>query len=124
VDDKNFTVVCRVGAETAVVVASGDIDFQTSPLLSSQLWKVIEQTTVGLVVLDVSDVDFVSSAGLAMLVSAVQWAERCHKSFTVVTGRQRVIPRALHVAGLERVVSTSPTYAEAAAAHTPAQTAR
>jgi anti-sigma B factor antagonist len=99
-----------------VVVASGDIDFQTSTLLSSELWKVIEQTTVGLVVLDVSEVDFVSSAGVAMLVSAVQCAERCHKSFTVVTGRQRVIPRALHIAGLERVVSTCPTYAVAMAA--------
>ncbi len=99
-----------------MVVASGDIDLHTSTLLSSELWKVIEQTTVSLVVLDVSDVGFVSSAALAMLVSAVQWSERCHKSFTVVTGRQRVIPRALHVAGLERVVSTSATYAGALAA--------
>lgn len=116
-DDKNFTVTSRVGADTAVVVASGDIDFHTSTLLSSELYNVIERTAVALVVLDVTDVDFVSSAALAMLVSAVRCAERCHKTFTVVTGRQRVIPRALHVAGLDRVVSTSPTFAGAMSTH-------
>jgi len=113
VDDRNFTITSRVGTETALMVVSGDIDFETSSLLSSELTKVIERSVVSLVVLDVNDVDFVSSAGLAMLVSAVQSAERCHKAFTVVTGRQRVIPRALRVAGLDRVVRTSPTYADA-----------
>jgi anti-anti-sigma factor len=66
---------------------------------------VIEQTIVGLLVLDVADVDFVSSGGLAMLVTAARAAERWHKRFAVVTGDQQGIPRALHIAGLDRSVS-------------------
>ena len=106
VGEKNFTVITRVGTETAVLRASGHIDHQTLPLLGSELWKVIEQTTVALVVLDVNDVDFVSFAGLAMLVTAAQSAERCHKRFAVVTGDRSVFPRALHIAGLDRSVPT------------------
>ena len=115
--EQNFTVITRVGADTAVVLASGDIDLQTSPLLSSELWKVIEQTTVALLVLDVADVAFVSSAGLAMLVTAAQDAARFHKQFAVVTGEQRVIPRALHIAGLDGLVSTWSTQTDVMTNH-------
>jgi anti-anti-sigma factor len=111
--EENFTVITRVDTEAAVVIASGEIDLRTSTLLRSELRKAIERTTAGLVVLDASDVGFVSSGGLAVLVTAAQRAEQCHKRFRVVTGGHQVIPRTLRIAGLDRLVSTCSTYADA-----------
>lgn len=111
-----LAVGTRVDAEATVVVARGEIDLQTSALLRAQLLDAIEQAA-GLVVLDASGVDFVSSAGLALLVTAQQHGELCNRRFCIVIGEQRAIVRALHVAGLERYVRTYRTYAEALAAH-------
>jgi anti-anti-sigma factor len=116
--EDNFTVNSRVGSHAAVVIASGEVDLHTSTLLRSELWKAIEQTTVAVVVLDASNVGFVSSGGLAVLVTAARRAEQRHKRFVVVTGGHRVIPRTLRIAGLDQFVSTYSTYADAMAVRT------
>lgn len=110
--EDDFTVTTRVDAEAVVVIASGEIDLYTCAVLKSQLWRTIEDTTANLVVLDASKIVFISSGGLAVLVTAAQLAEQCDKRFRVITADQRVIPRALHIAGLDRVVTTCATYAD------------
>jgi anti-sigma B factor antagonist len=110
--EDEFTVTTRTDAEAAVVIASGEIDLSTCALLRSQLCRTIEDTTADLVVLDASNIMFISSGGLAVLVTAAHLAEQHHKRFRVLTGDRRVIPRALHIAGLDRVVTTCPTYAD------------
>ena len=118
VDEEFFTVSTRAGPELVVVTAVGEVDTQTATLLRSVLWNAIERAPARLVVLDASGVVFMSSGGLAVLVTAAELAEQGRKRFLVVTGDQRVIPRALHVAGLDRIVSTSPSYPDGIAADT------
>jgi anti-anti-sigma factor len=110
--EDDFSLTTRTVAEAVVVIASGEIDLYTCTVLRSQLCRTIEETTANLVVLDASSTVFISSGGLAVLVTAAQLAEQCHKRFSVLTGDQRVIPRALQVAGLDRVVTTCPAYPE------------
>lgn len=117
--DDDFTVTTRTDTEAVVVIASGEIDLYTSTLLRSQLWRTIEETTANLVVLDATNIVFISSGGLAVLVTAAQLAEQHHKRFRVLTGDQRVIPRALHIAGLDRIVRTRATYPEVLSAEPP-----
>lgn len=110
--EDELTLTTRTDAEAVVVIASGEIDLYTSTLLRSQLWRTIEETAANLVVLDASNIVFISSGGLAVLVTAAQLAEQCRKRFRVITGDQRVIPRALHIAGLDRLVTTYATYSK------------
>lgn len=110
VDEDIFTVSTREVAEGIVVTAHGDIDLQTATWLRSELWNAIERTSGPMVVLDATNVEFMSSGGLAVLVTAAELAEQWSKRFLVVTGAQRVIPRALHIAGLDRFVTTSPDW--------------
>jgi anti-sigma B factor antagonist len=111
--EEDFTITTRTDPEAAVIIASGEIDLESCTVLSSQLRTTIEETTATLVLLDASNIVFISSSGLAMLVTATQLADQHHKRFRVLTGDQRVIPRALHVAGLEQIVTTHATYPDA-----------
>lgn len=87
-----------VDHENAVVIhVSGEIDTLTAPALSEQLAQRLPNAP--LVVLDLSAVTFLGSAGLAALVAAKDDAAQRGALLRLVCG-SRIVTRALEATGL------------------------
>ncbi|WP_028931442.1 STAS domain-containing protein [Pseudonocardia asaccharolytica] len=85
------------GRGALVVRVLGEIDTLTAPVLREQLDQHLPAAL--LVVLDLSAVTFLGSAGLAVLVSAKDEAERRGHRLRLVCG-SRIATRALEATGL------------------------
>ncbi|HEX5811931.1 MAG TPA: STAS domain-containing protein, partial [Pseudonocardia sp.] len=89
--------VVRHGDDATVVHVVGEIDTLTAPVLRAQLDEHIP--VVPLLVLDLSDVTFLGSAGLAVLVAAKDGADARGHTLRLVCG-SRIVTRALEATGL------------------------
>ena len=89
--------VVRHGDDATVVHVVGEIDTLTAPVLRAQLDEHLP--TVPLLVLDLSDVTFLGSAGLAVLVAAKDAADARGHTLRLVCG-SRIVTRALEATGL------------------------
>lgn len=93
-----------------VVTVRGELDLATAPILREQLSTVDKDAAR--VVVDLSAVTFIGSAGLALLVEAHnECAGRGASLAVVATGT--VVPRAIEITSLDEVFEVHPT-AEAA----------
>lgn len=61
-----MNIVMRTEADTAIAAVSGEIDGKTAPQVQAQLLGVMERANR--LILDMSEVTFLSSAGLRMLL--------------------------------------------------------
>ena len=98
-----FDVVSH-GDGARVVHVVGEIDTLTAPLLRDQLAEQIAASP--LLVLDLSDVTFLGSAGLAVLVAGKDDAERRGHTLRLVCG-SRIVTRALQATGLLGLFDTA-----------------
>ncbi len=80
-----------------VLSASGEIDTLTAPTLRTALLAGVGD--VELVVVDLSDVEFLGSSGLAVLVEARDHVQRNGHRLRLVCG-SRIVLRALEATGL------------------------
>ncbi|WP_246632659.1 STAS domain-containing protein [Pseudonocardia nigra] len=85
------------GDDARVMHVVGEIDTLTAPILRSRLEEQLAD--VPLLVLDMSEVSFLGSAGLAVLVAARDEAERRRHQLRLVLG-SRIVTRALEATGL------------------------
>ncbi|WP_367137394.1 anti-sigma factor antagonist [Saccharothrix sp. HUAS TT1] len=96
-------LIARNPAEGVTVVSvSGEVDMLTAPQLRADVLGRLDASDV--VVLDMSGVSFLGSAGLAVLVEASQQAKRRDASFRVVAV-ERAVTRPLAATGLGEVFS-------------------
>lgn len=96
--------VVEHGGGARVVHVVGEIDTLTAPLLRDQLTEQV--ATASLLVLDLSDVTFLGSAGLAVLVAAKDDADRREHVLRLVPG-SRIVTRALQATGLLTLFDTA-----------------
>ena len=89
--------VVGYGDRASVLHVVGEIDTLTAPLLRAQLDAQIP--TNPLLVLDLTEVTFLGSAGLAVLVAAKDEAELRDHRLRIVPG-SRIVVRALQATGL------------------------
>lgn len=89
--------VVPYGDGALVVHVVGEIDTLTAPALRAQLDEHLP--AVKLLVLDLSQVTFLGSAGLAVLVAAKDDADRRGNTLRLVPG-SRIVSRALEATGL------------------------
>lgn len=85
------------GDDVRVIHVIGEIDSLTAPVLRSRLDEHLP--AVRLLVLDLTDVTFLGSAGLAVLVGAKDDADRQQRILRLVPGT-RIVTRALEATGL------------------------
>ncbi|GGS32859.1 MULTISPECIES: STAS domain-containing protein [Actinokineospora] len=90
--------------DAVVVTAEGEVDLATAPQLAAAL-AVAGADADRLLVADLSKLRFLGSAGLAVLVTAGTDAEQNGRSLVVVAGPECVARRALHLTGLDRVLT-------------------
>lgn len=103
------------GPDVRVLHVVGELDTLTAPLLQVRLLD--QQAQVGHLVLDLSDVTFLGSAGLAVLVGAKDDAENRGCRLVVVPG-SRIVKRALEATGLLQLFTIADDVTEAlTAAH-------
>ncbi len=93
----------RTAAEGVTVLAvSGEVDMLTAPQLRADALRHLDAGST--LVLDMSGVSFLGSAGLAVLVEASQHAKRRDAAFRVVAVK-RAVTRPLAATGLGEVFS-------------------
>jgi anti-anti-sigma factor len=97
---------------TAVVSASGALDLLTSPRLKQLLTSTLQERPAGLIV-DLTEVNFLSSAGMQVLVNIHAAATPDFGFVVVADGRSTSRPLAL--VGLTEVFDVVPTLEAATA---------
>ena len=96
-----------------VATVSGEVDMLTAPNLRAVVTAELDDCKV--LVLDLSGVGFLGSAGLAVLVEAAHEAERRQVELRLVANG-RSVRRPLEITGLDEVLTTFPTRDDAVGA--------
>ena len=87
-----------------VVTVSGEVDALTAPTLRAQLDSALAEAGDGPVVVDLTDVSFLASRGLATLVDAHRDAS-ARTPLRVVVDHTRPVIRPLQLSGLDGVLA-------------------
>ena len=95
---------------TVVVSASGVVDMLTSPHLEASLTTSLKRNPAALIV-DLSEVEFLASAGMGVLVAAREQAASDIRFGVVASGP--ATSRPLTLIGLADIIGLYPTLAEA-----------
>jgi anti-sigma B factor antagonist len=86
----------------SVVMVHGDIDVATAPALSARLRAAIEHEPGGTVVVDLTDLAFIDSSGLGVLVGALKYA-RQSRGTVVLTLPTAGLWKIFTLTGLDKV---------------------
>ena len=106
-------VVDRPAPGVVVATVSGEVDMLTAPGLRTVV--LAELADCAVLVLDLSGVGFLGSAGLAVLVEASYEARRREVALRLVAAG-RSVQRPLEITGLDEVLTTFPTRDDAVGA--------
>lgn len=101
----------EIVGDVTVVRPVGALDASTAPALHDRLNQLIAADTVKLVV-DLSDVPYMASAGIRVLITALQSA-RLQSGDLRLACVQPAVARMLELAGLRQVLSVHPDVAAA-----------
>ncbi|MBV8990428.1 MAG: STAS domain-containing protein [Solirubrobacterales bacterium] len=85
-----FRVEVRSDERATVLAVSGELDLASSPSLESELELVFAADNSDLVILDLSELEFMDSTGLSVLVRAHQRAQESGHGFAVIKGGPQV----------------------------------
>ncbi|MBN1179145.1 MAG: STAS domain-containing protein [Anaerolineae bacterium] len=83
----------------SVVSAAGRVDSQTAPELAQAFKEITEENDVYKIVLDMAGVEFISSAGLRVLIDVQKTCRRWNRGELILAGVPKVIYDALDLAG-------------------------
>jgi anti-anti-sigma factor len=106
-------VVDRPADGVVVATVAGEVDMLTAPALRAAVLAELEDCTV--LVIDLSGVSFLGSAGLAVLVEASHEAQRRQVELRLVAAG-RSVQRPLEITGLTEVLTTFPSRDDAVGA--------
>lgn len=114
--DLPLCVVVQHWDDAAVVMrVAGELDSLTVPAVDTQLTAVeADLIAPAALVLDLSDLTFMSSAGLTLLVAHHEWCAERGSRLRVVTGNNRSVLRPIRITGLDTVLDLVATVADAA----------
>ncbi|GLZ43468.1 STAS domain-containing protein [Actinokineospora sp. NBRC 105648] len=102
-------------ADAVLLHVRGEIDMGTAPVLRGHLEDAVRRGTDAPVLLDLTGVGFLASAGLALLV---EYHTRCRdegRALRVLTDGGAVL-RAIQISSLDHVLEVHPSVAEAMSA--------
>jgi anti-anti-sigma factor len=76
--------------DVAVVTLTGELDVAGSATLEAELERVADDADPAALVLDLSELDFMDSTGLRLVVTADQRARDAGRAFALVRGKEDV----------------------------------
>ena len=95
-----------------LVIVAGRVDGSTAPQLEQALKKIIGGGRFRIVV-DLADVDFMSSAGLRALLSALKETHKFNRGDVYLAGMRDKIKKAFELAGFLELFKTYPNSTDA-----------
>lgn len=107
----DFTVEVAERDGRTVVSAAGELDAHTAPALEAEVGPVSTRPGGSLIV-DLSEVSFVDSTGLGVLVTALKHAREAGGTLDLVVAAPRVL-KVLALTGLDVVIPLHSTLDEA-----------
>ncbi len=102
---KDFDLVVTVLESDAVVAVKGELDFDSAPRFREQILQLINQGIVNIVV-DLSEMDFVDSSGLGVLVGTLK-RMRERGGTLILRSPSANASRVLEVCGLDKLLLVS-----------------
>jgi len=93
-------------SEHTVLAVSGEIDLATSPQLDEAIVEAINQEISHLTI-DLTDVTFLDSSGLSVIVKALKRSREKNAIFDVVASNERVL-KVFTITGLNTVITIYP----------------
>ena len=101
---KNASVTSEVKGETLLTAIVGEIDHHGAFALRDELDDAMIAARPKLVELDLSNVDFMDSSGLGVIMGRKSTADRLGANFKIINPTTRVA-RIIELAGLGKVVT-------------------
>ncbi|GAA4535001.1 STAS domain-containing protein [Mycobacterium paraffinicum] len=117
---EEFWVSRRDAGDAVVLQVSGVVDIITAPSLATHIDIALADTPAVLVI-DLTEVDFLSSAGITVLVEVHRLTENSPTSLRVAADGSAT-SRPLRIVGLDEFIDLYPTVDEALAAAPPGPT--
>jgi anti-sigma B factor antagonist len=114
--DQLMTVTRDDRGSRPVLVVRGEVDLSTGGRLRDTVSSVLQQSTAGPVVLDLSAVEFLSSSGLGHLVALDEEGRQLSRPLRIVVNQTRPVIRPITTMGLHEVLSLFDTVEEAVSA--------
>lgn len=110
----DLVVTSRVTAEAVVISAVGEVDMATVPQLEQALTPGRGGPDPGTrLILDLTQVSFLGSAGLATVITAATKIDQQGGSLHLVVGHQHAVLRALEITGLDKLLPLHETLDDA-----------
>jgi anti-sigma B factor antagonist len=89
-------------SDSQVITVSGEVDLATSPELDVAIIGALESGTQSLVI-DLSDVSFMDSSGLGVIVRGLKRCREADKDLDLVISNERVL-KVFGITGLDQVI--------------------
>lgn len=102
------------GPRATVLRVAGEIDMLSADVLQQRITELLDERPD--LVLDLSEIRFLGSSGLRVLMSSHEQAEARYGQLHVVTGTHRIVARAITVTAMDRVLRVHPDLDSAIAA--------
>ena len=90
------------GSDRYLITVSGEVDLATSPELDIAIIAAIDAGTAS-VVIDLSDVSFMDSSGLGVIVRALKRCREAENDLDLVITNERVL-KVFGITGLDQVI--------------------
>ena len=90
------------GSDRYVITVSGEVDLATSPDLDTAIIAAIESGTLS-VAIDLTDVSFMDSSGLGVIVRGLKRCREADKDLDLVITNERVL-KVFGITGLDQVI--------------------
>jgi anti-sigma B factor antagonist len=90
------------GSDRYVITVSGEVDLATSPELDTEIIAAIDSRATS-VVIDLTDVSFMDSSGLGVIVRALKRCREAENDLDLVITNERVL-KVFGITGLDQVI--------------------
>ncbi|WP_225755043.1 STAS domain-containing protein [Actinotalea sp. Marseille-Q4924] len=106
----DVTVTSRANGDRTVVEVTGEIDVYTAPALREELSSLIDAESTNLVV-DLTQVSFMDSTGLGVLVGALKKVRTLGGDLQLVISQEKIL-KVFRITALTQVFTIHPTLEE------------
>lgn len=100
VSEGTLRIRVRSGDSTLTLSVSGEVDLANAETLSAEL-DGLAKSDAATITVDLSDLEFIDSTGIAVLVAAHHKLEKCDAEVRLVRSRASAVCRVLEITGLD-----------------------
>ena len=108
---QSFGVACRSEGEWTILDVRGDVDVYSSPALRHHIIDRIQHGNTRIII-DLEHVDFLDSAGVAVMINGLRLATNSDGTLVLVQPGDQV-RRMLRITNLDQVLQTFPSVEDA-----------